>query len=230
MNINKYISNAGYCSRREADRIIKAGRVKINQKIATVLDKVSDTDRVFIDSKAIKPTSNQKIYLAFNKPFGVISTTDDKSPNNIMGYIKLKERVYPIGRLDVKSTGLILLTNDGDIVNQILKSKTVEKEYVVKVDRVLTDNFLAKISKGVVMDGRLTLPAKIKKISSKIFQITIVEGRKRQIRRICERFRYNVLELKRIRIGKIEIGNIPEGKYIEIASDKIYDLLELKNS
>ena len=230
MNINKYISNSGYCSRRQADRLIKTGKVKINGKIANILDKANETDEVLIENKKIVIASQKKIYLAFNKPFGVISTTDDKSPNNIMSYIKIPERVYPIGRLDVKTSGLILLTNDGDIVNKILKSKTVEKEYFVKVDKPLNDNFLSKISHGIMIDGRPTLPAKIEKKSNTTFNIIIVEGRKRQIRRMCERFRYNVTELKRIRIGRIELDDIKEGKFIEINPDKIHGLLELEKN
>lgn len=226
MHINKFIANAGYCSRRQADQIIKAGRVRINQKVAKLTDQVKATDHVFVDKIELK-IPQEKIYLAFNKPFGVICTTDKNSDNNIMRYLTLTERVYPIGRLDVKSTGLILLTNDGDMANAILKGKKVEKEYFVKVDRVLTDGFLKKFSQGVIMDGFLTLPAKVKKLSSRTFNIILVEGRKRQIRRICEKFRYNVLELKRIRIGKINLEPIEEGHYIKIDPSKIKSLLGL---
>lgn len=225
-SLNKYIALSGLCSRRGADLLIKQGRVKINSKIAKTTDKVDDTTKVFVDAKLIK-VMEKKIYLAFNKPYGVICTTDKKSSNTIMDYLKIPERVFPVGRLDVKSKGLILLTNDGNLTNLILKSKKVEKEYIVTVDKILNNNFLEKMRKGIRLDGRLTLPAKVQKTNNKTFQIILLEGRKRQIRRMCEKNHYNVTELKRIRIGEIKLDSITEGQFITIDAKRIYDLLKL---
>lgn len=224
-NLNKFIAASGYSSRREADRLIKEKRVKINDKIAIPTDKVSENDKVFIDDKEIKPTT-KKIYLAFNKPIGVICTTDEKSPNNIMSYINIPERVFPVGRLDVNSEGLILLTNDGELANIIMKAKTIEKEYIVKVDKSIDDQFLKNMADGhIIVDGYPVLPAKVGKIDDRSFTITITEGRKRQIRRMCDKLKYNVTGLMRNRIGGIKLNNIPLGKYITIDEQNIYGLL-----
>lgn len=228
ININKFISTSGLCSRRQADRLIKERRVYINGKMATPIDKVKDIDEVTVDKKVVPHAKPKNIYLAFNKPLGVICTTDKNSKDNIMSYIKVAERVFPVGRLDVKSEGLILLTNDGELTQRILKEKTVEKEYEVFVDKSIDENFLNKLRNGIVLEGRKTLPAKVTELSERSFRITIVEGRKRQIRRMCENFHFNVTKLTRMRIGKIELNEIPVGQYIEIAPEKIYELLNLK--
>lgn len=226
-NLNKFIADAGLASRREADRLIKAGLVKINDKVAIPIDKVGPDDHVFLKGKEVSQDNPEKIYLAFNKPYGVISTTDKNSNNNIMSYIKIPQRVFPVGRLDVKSEGLILLTNDGDLAQQILKGKKVEKEYEVTVDKIIDDGFLANLEKGVKLDNFFTLPAKVEKINDRVFRIIIVEGKKRQIRRMCDKFHYNVIKLVRIRIGKIMLDEIKPGKFIEISPDKIIDQLGL---
>lgn len=211
--INKYLTEANYCSRRQADKLIEAGRVKIDNRVARLGDKVKTGERVFVDGEEIK-ASTKKIYLAFNKPVGIICTSDSNSKDNIVDYINYPERIYPIGRLDVKSSGLILLTNDGSIVNQLLKGQSkVEKEYFVYVDKELNQNMLTNLEKGVVLDGYKTLPAKVQQISGKEFKIVILEGKNRQIRRMCERFGYNVLELKRIRIGDIKLDRLKTGEY-----------------
>jgi len=212
INVNKFIASSGLCSRRAADVLVKEGKVKINDKIAKLTDKVSDGDIVKVDGKIIKPF-DKKIYLAFNKPVGVICTTDKNSKDNIMSFIKIPERVFPIGRLDVKSSGLILLTNDGDFTNHILKSKTIEKEYRVEIDKDVTSDFLKKLEVGMKIDGYPTLPAKTKKITNKTFLMIIREGRKRQIRRMCDRLHTNVIKLQRIRIGNITLGNLKEKEY-----------------
>lgn len=227
ISLNKFISTSGYCSRRAADRLIKDGKVKINGQLARPIDKVGADDKVYVQEKEIKHTPIEKIYLAFNKPLGVICTTDDSSPNNIMNYIKIPQRVFPIGRLDVKSEGLILLTNDGELTQQILKGKTVEKEYEVTVSKSLTNKFIEKLQSGIRIDNQLTLPAKVNKIDDRQFIIIIVEGRKRQIRRMCEKYHYEVLKLIRVRIGKILLDKIPEGKFIEIDAQKISDLISI---
>jgi len=219
-NINKFISSSGLCSRRQADRLIKEKRVFINGRIAIATDKVSDNDEVSVDKKIIPHTKPKNIYLAFNKPLGVISTTDTTAKDNIMSYIKIPERVFPVGRLDVKSEGLILLTNDGDLTQKILKGKVVEKEYEVSVDKTIDETFLNKLRNGIMLEGRKTLPAKLEKLSERSFRITIVEGRKRQVRRMCENFNLNVTKLVRIRIGKIKLDGIPVGKYIDIPLKK----------
>jgi len=228
MNINKYIAQAGIASRRGADEIIKEGRVRINEKIAIPIHKVGPKDRVFVDNKEIKPV-NKQVYLAFNKPVGVICTTDKESPNNIIDHIKYPMRIFPIGRLDVNSSGLILLTNDGDLAQEVMKAKTIEKEYVVSVDKEIDEAMMIGLSNGtVVIDGYPVLPAKVEQLSPRSFKIVIVEGRNRQIRRMCEAFRVNVTKLERVRIGQIELKGIKVSKYIEIPPEKIKKLLTNK--
>ncbi len=225
MNINKYIASAGLASRRGADQMIKEGRVKINDKLAIPIHKVNSKDRVFVDGKEIAP-GNRLVYIAFNKPVGVICTTDVNSPNNIIDHIKYPTRIFPIGRLDVNSQGLILLTNDGDLAQKVMKNKKVEKEYLVWVDKDLDEVMLETLANGsIVIDGFPVLPAKVKKLSNRSFSITIVEGRNRQIRRMVEAFRVNVTKLQRIRVGKIELGSLKEGKYTEIDQKTINSFL-----
>lgn len=225
-SINKFISSSGYCSRRQADRIIKEGIVFIDGKKAIATDKVNDNDIVEIGKYVISHTLPAYIYLAFNKPLGVISTSDKDSKNNIMDYIKIPDRVFPIGRLDVKSEGLILLTNDGELTQHILKGKIVEKEYEVNVDRKIDETFLNHLRSGVVLEGRKTLPTVAEGLSEKSFKIILVEGRKRQIRRMCEILHRNVTKLVRIRIGNIELKDIPVGKYKEISKADIGENLK----
>jgi len=227
MNINKFIAQTGLTSRRGADELIKAGKVKINDKIALPIDKVNPGDSVFVNNKEIKQ-EEEKIYVAFNKPVGIICTTDTKVKDNIISYIKYPKRIFPVGRLDVKSSGLILLTNDGELAQKILKGKKVEKEYLVYVDKTIDESFLNKLRSGVFIEGHKTLPAKATKLSERHFSITIVEGKKRQVRRMCEKYGFNVTKLQRIRIGNLELGELKEGKYIEIKPDEIEHLIGLK--
>ena len=229
MNINKYIAQAGLASRRGADELIKAGRVKINDQVAIPINKVNLKDQVFVDGKLIKP-ENRLVYIAFNKPVGVICTTDVNSPNNIIDHIKYPIRIFPIGRLDVNSSGLILLTNDGDLAQTVMKAKTIEKEYIVNVDKELDEAVIEGLSNGsIVIDGFPVLPAKVTKLSDRSFSITIVEGRNRQIRRMCEAFRFNVTKLQRVRIGNISLDGIKESKYVEIDQKDIKNLLTKNN-
>jgi len=223
MNINKYIAQAGLASRRGADLLIKEKRVKINDKLAVAIDKVKAKDQVFVDGKLIQPVA-EKIYLAFNKPVGVITTTDVNSPNNIIDVIKYPKRIFPVGRLDVNTSGLILLTNDGDFAQFVTKSKQIEKEYLVTVEKPIDDFFLKSLENGLVLDGFKTLPAKTHQLERKTFTITIVEGKNRQVRRMCEIMRNPVVTLKRIRIGKLDLGEISEGKYIELDEEKVKTL------
>lgn len=214
ININKFISSSGLTSRRQADVLVKTGKVKINGKPAKPIDKVKKDDKVTVDEKPVLAIEPERTYLAFNKPIGVISTADKNSPNNIISAVKYPIRLFPVGRLDVNTSGLILLTNDGDIVNKILKgAQKVEKEYQVELNKPIKETFLPKLERGVYIDGFLTLRAKTKQISEKVFNITIVEGKKRQVRRMCEAFGYEVVKLKRIRIGKLTLDSISEGKY-----------------
>lgn len=227
ININKFIASSGYCSRRQADRLIKEDAVFMNGKKAIAIDKVGDSDIIEINKKIISHLKPKNIYLAFNKPLGVISTSDKNSNNNIMDYIKIPERVFPVGRLDVKSEGLIILTNDGELTQKILKGKTVEKEYEVNLDKNIDENFLDRLRRGVMIEGRKTLPAKAELLSERSFKIILVEGRKRQIRRMCEMFHINVTKLVRTRIGQIELKDIPVGEYITIDEEEIHKLLKI---
>jgi len=230
ININKYIAQAGIASRRGADELVKAGRVKINEKVAILIHKVGPKDKVFVDNKEIKPLS-KKVYLAFHKPVGVICTTDVNSPNNIIDHIKYPTRIFPVGRLDVNSQGLILLTNDGDLAQSVMKNKKIEKEYIVNVDKELDEAVITGLGNGtVVIDGFPVLPAKVEKLTPRSFKIVIVEGRNRQIRRMCEAFRFNVTKLVRTRIGHVLLEGIKESKYVEIAEKDILTALGLDKS
>lgn len=226
IRLNKFLTNANYCSRRAADRLIEAKKIKINDRLAVLGDKIGDNDRIFVDGKEIvggrTSDSQNKIYLAFNKPVGVICTTDKNSPNNIIDYIKYPERVYPIGRLDVNSSGLILLTNDGEIVNKILKAEEkTEKEYLVDVDKTMSNDFISKMQKSFRIDGQKTIPATITQIADRRFSIVIVEGKKRQIRRMCEQLGVNVVRLHRTRIGKLSVNKLKIGEHQKISRDDI---------
>ncbi len=213
ISLNKFISSKGLCSRREADQWIENGRVKINGAIAKKGNRVSENDEVTIDGKKI----NQKVksvYLIFHKPPGITCTTDRKDKSNIIDYINYKERIFPIGRLDKNSTGLILLTNDGDIVNQILrKENSHEKEYVVKVDRPIDKKFIEKMSKPIPMLGTKTLPCTVIPLKRNVFKIILTQGLNRQIRRMCEYCGFNVLTLKRIRIMHLELDDLKVGEW-----------------
>lgn len=220
--INKYLTQANYCSRREADRLIEQGRVKINKRNAKLGDKVSVGDVVNVDGENIQSNNAEKIYLAFHKPVGVICTSDPKAKDNIIDAVGYPERVYTIGRLDVISSGLILLTNDGGVVNKILKGQNkVEKEYQVEVSRDISEKFLKVMRSGVYINKYKTLPAKVKQTGTRAFSIVIVEGKKRQVRRMCEKLGYDIISLKRVRIGKLELGNLKEGTYKNISLKEV---------
>jgi len=225
IRINKFLTQANYCSRRQADKLIEAGRVRIDSRTAKLGDQVKQGERVLVDGKEIK-LSQSKIYLAFHKPVRIICTTDLQSKDNIVDYLHYPERIYPVGRLDVNSSGLILLTNDGTIVNKILKGRyKIEKEYLVTVDKSLTPDFMNGLEGGILMDGYKTMPAKVKKLADKEFSIVLKEGKNRQIRRMCEKFGYNVLKLKRVRIGNIELGDLSVGRYRKLNNKEMERLL-----
>ena len=224
--INKYLSEAGFCSRREADRLIEADRVTINDQIPELGTKVNEGDIVKVDGK---PISNLKkrIYLAFHKPVGIVSTTDQKEKNNIVDYIGYPMRLFHIGRLDKDSHGLILMTNDGDIVNKILRAENVhEKEYLVRVDKRITKSFLSSLEKGVTILDTITKPCKTVSVDDYTFKITLTEGLNRQIRRMVSTFGYHVVSLKRIRIMHINL-DVPSGKYRHLTEKELIQLEEL---
>jgi 23S rRNA pseudouridine2604 synthase len=229
IRINKYLTQANHCSRREADRLIEAGKVRIGTRKAKLGDQVGPSDMVYVDRNRIELDQVEKLYLMFNKPVGVICTTDPKARDNIINAVNSPERVYPIGRLDVNTSGLILLTNDGDLVNKILKAENrVEKEYIVEVDRKITPKFIDDMHRGVNIGGkRKTLPAVVKKINDRNLSIMIMEGRKRQVRRMCEALGYEVTGLIRVRIGKLELGKLVSGQSRRIAEKKIKQALNI---
>jgi len=206
--INKYLSEVGYCSRRVADRLIEEGKVTINGEIPEFGTKVEEGDQVEVKGQRIEKSERQKnIYLAFNKPVGIVCTTDTKvEPNNVIDFIKYPKRIFPIGRLDKLSEGLIFLTNDGDIVNKILRARNNhEKEYVVKVNRPINRDFIQSMSNGVEILGTKTKNCFVKQLGPKKFKITLTQGLNRQIRRMCEALGYRVRSLKRVRIMNIRV-------------------------
>ena len=229
ISLNKYISSTGICSRREADKMIEAGRVKINSALAIKGNRVYPSDRVFIDDMPLgaKP---KYIYIALNKPPGITCTTDLKDKSNIIDFVNHKERIFPIGRLDKASTGLILLTNDGDIVNKVLRAENEhEKEYVVKVNQIVTDSFIHKMSQGIPLLGTITKRCKVEVVTKHVFKITLTQGLNRQIRRMCEYLDYTVVTLKRIRIMHILLGNLKQGDWRNLTKDEL-ELLEKHTS
>ncbi len=225
--INKYLSEVGYCSRREADKLIEAGRVTINGEVPEMGTKITPSDLVAVDGKQIENTKKSFVYLAFNKPVGIVCTTDTSvEKDNIIDFIKYPKRIFPIGRLDKPSEGLILLTDDGDIVNKILRaSNNHEKEYLVKVDRPISQTFIKRMSDGIPLAelNRTTKKCKVKKVSTYEFKIILTQGLNRQIRRMCEYLNYQVETLKRIRIMNIEL-DMPLGTYRELAQEELKEL------
>lgn len=221
LRLNKYISESGFCSRREADKLIEEGRVSINGEKAVMGTKVKPSDIVKVNDKIIK-IKEDFVYIAFNKPVGITCTTDRKDPDNIIDFIKFNKRIFPIGRLDKDSQGLILLTSDGDIVNKILRAgNNHEKEYIVKVDKKITPSFIEGMSHGVKILGTITKPCRVTRENSCTFRIILTQGLNRQIRRMCAVFGYNVVSLKRIRIMNITIDNLPEGKWRYLSSEEL---------
>lgn len=215
ISLNKFISSRGMCSRREADRWIGQGLVLLNGETATKGNRVSPGDVVSVNGETIKTKKKTKqVYIMFHKPSGVTCTTDSRDPTNIIDYIKFKQRIFPIGRLDKNSTGLILLTNDGDIVNKILRKENKhEKEYIVTVNRPITIEFIQKMSGRIPILGTKTVPSKMLKLKSTTFKIVLTQGLNRQIRRMCEYCGYKVVNLKRIRIMHLKLGKLKPGHW-----------------
>ncbi|MBD2871640.1 23S rRNA pseudouridine(2604) synthase RluF [Paenibacillus arenilitoris] len=220
MRINKFISETGYCSRREADKLVDSGRVTINGTIAQLGSQAETGDDVRIDGKRIGE-QKRHVYIALNKPVGITSTTELHVKGNIVDFVGHSERIFPIGRLDKDSEGLILLTNDGDIVNPILRSEGKhEKEYVVTVDRPVTAEFLQGMASGVRILGSMTLPCVVTRMSDRVFRIVLTEGRNRQIRRMCEAFGYHVRKLQRQRIMNIRLGGLRIGAWRDLTEEE----------
>lgn len=219
--INKFISETGFCSRREADKLIEAGRVTINGKKPEMGTKVNPEDSVEIDGKPLK-VKEESIYLAFNKPIGITCTTDLKDKDNIIDFINHPKRIFPIGRLDKPSEGLIFLTNDGDIVNKILRAgNNHEKEYVVTVDKPISPEFIKKMGNGVAILETVTQKCFIERLDKNKFRIILTQGLNRQIRRMCEVLGYTVIKLKRTRIMNIKLEGIAVGKWRNLTNDEI---------
>lgn len=214
IQLNKYISSSGFCSRREADRYIEDGRVTINDEIALPAARVQAGDVVAVDGEKIKISRKQSLYIAFHKPKGVTSTTDPNDRSNIIYFINHPKRIFPIGRLDKDSEGLILLTNDGDIVNKILRAGNEhEKEYIVTVNKAITPEFVKRMSSGLPILGTKTKPCVVRQLGNRSFKIILTQGLNRQIRRMCEFLQYDVMSLKRIRVMNISLGNLAVGKW-----------------
>lgn len=229
IRLNKYIASSGTCSRREADKLIESGKVSVNGITADLGTRVFEGDTVEIEGRSIVPEDSM-IYIAFNKPLGITCTTDRRDPSNIIDYINFSERIFPIGRLDKNSSGLILLTNNGDIVNKLLRSENGhEKEYVVTIDRPYDKDFIKNMSNGVPVLGRMTLPAKVIPVNDKKFKIILKQGMNRQIRRMCEYLGYKVTRLKRIRFMNIKLGELETGKWRYLTAKEKQELLKDAN-
>ena len=231
--INKYLSEAGFCSRRVADRLVKEGKVTINGVIPKIGAKVEEDDQVEVKGQRIEKSTKQKnIYLAFNKPVGIVCTTDTRlETDNIIDFIKYPNRIFPIGRLDKPSEGLIFLTNDGNIVNKILRARNNhEKEYIVSVNRLISREFIQRMSNGVEILDTITRNCFVEQLGPKKFKIILTQGLNRQIRRMCQSLGYRVLSLKRVRIMNIKL-DVPTGKYREFTKEELLELnLLLENS
>lgn len=235
MRLNKYLSSTGLCSRREADGLIEDGRVRVNGQIATLGTPVAEGDRVTLDGQPVGER-RPPLYIALNKPVGVTCTSEAHVRDNIVDYIGHEERIFPIGRLDKESEGLILLTNDGDAVNPILRAESgLEKEYYVAVDRPVTDRVLAQMASGVLLrdvpqQGRgvleevTTKPCEVGRLDGRAFRIVLTQGLNRQIRRMCDAFHWQVLRLQRVRIGQVSLGALEYGHWRYLAAEEVRGL------
>ncbi|QYR53823.1 pseudouridine synthase [Lysobacter soyae] len=231
MRLSKYISDTGYCSRREADRLISAGRLTVNGTRARVGDEVAEGDDIRLDGEKIRPRAAAKgqrkhVYIALNKPVGVTCTTDESVKGNIVDFVDHDQRIFPIGRLDKDSEGLILLTSNGDIVNEILRAENkLEKEYWVGTNKTVTEEFLRAMAKGVPVHGQMTLPCKTSKLGAVGFKIILVQGLNRQIRLMAAHFRYRVKQLVRMRIGTVKLGHLKPGQWRNLTDAELRSLL-----
>lgn len=226
MRINKLLSNYGYCSRKEVSRLIEDKRIIVNGKLCEQGQWVEETDDILLDGEKVK--QKEKIYIALNKPRGIVCTSSREIKDNIIDFLNYKDYVFPVGRLDKDSEGLILMTNDGDIANKILSSESYhEKEYTVTLDKDFDDEFIYNMSKGVNILGTITRPCKVRRINNNTFNIILTQGLNRQIRRMCKVFGYNVIKLERIRIVSILLDGIEVGNWRELTKEEIENLMEI---
>ena len=230
IRLNKFLSDAGVCSRRAADKAIEEGRVLVNKKPALMGQRISSSDEVLFDGKAVSNANKKPVLIAYNKPVGIVCTAEKKEKNNIVDHIGYPERIYPVGRLDKDSNGLILLTNQGDLVNKIMRAVNAhEKEYIVSVDKEIDGDFIKKMSDGVYLDELevTTRKCKVKKLSKYEFNIILTQGLNRQIRRMCQMLGYKVKTLKRVRIMNIELGDLKVDTYRDVTEEEIATLNKL---
>lgn len=232
LRLNKAISDTGFCSRREADRVIEEGRVTINGRTGVLGDRVTSQDDIRVDGRRIKfKNQDEAVYIAFNKPRGITCTTERHIQGNIIDYIRHPKRIFPIGRLDKPSEGLIFLTSNGDIVNKILRAgNNHEKEYIVTVNKPITPEFIKKMGNGVPVLDTITAKCFIKKESDYVFKIILTQGLNRQIRRMCEYLNYEVTKLKRTRIMNISLNNIPLGKWRNLTREELAEIMQMVES
>ncbi len=235
MRLNKYISDSGFCSRREADRLIAARRVSLNGRPAGIGDSVAEGDEVLVDGQALRARAASRggrrhVYIALNKPVGITCTTESSVKGNIVDFVDHAQRIFPIGRLDKDSEGLILLTSNGDIVNELLRSENNhEKEYLVGVNRAVTPEFLAGMARGVRIHGQMTKPCRTQKIAPYGFRIVLTQGLNRQIRLMSEAFGYRVKQLRRVRIVNIRLGALKPGQWRNLSDAELKGLLPLRS-
>jgi len=223
--LNKFLAQRGVCSRRQADALIASGKVKINGQVATLGLQVDESDEIVVSGKRVAGKRPEKVYLAFNKPVGIMTSVDPRAPDTVRSFLDLEPGVFPVGRLDVASSGLLLLTNDGDLSERITHPRyNHEKEYVVTVDRPMRREDLRTMAEGMMILGSRTKPAKTRKIGDDRFSIVLTEGRNRQIRRMCEDLGYEVRALKRIRVMNIEIGDLPSGRTRRLSKKEVQEL------
>ena len=230
IRLNKYLSDAGICSRRAADRAIEEGQVIVNGKVAVVGQRVTSDDQIMYNGTMVSNSNKRPILIAYNKPVGIVCTAEKKEKNNIIDHIGYEERIYPIGRLDKDSTGLILLTNQGDLVNKIMRGVNAhEKEYIVSVDKEIDGQFIKKMSEGVYLEELevTTRKCKVRKLSKYEFNIILTQGLNRQIRRMCQMLGYRVKTLKRVRIMNINLADLKEDTYRDVTAEELKVLTSL---
>lgn len=227
MRLNKYLSDAGICSRREADRLVQEGKILVDGKAAVLGMQIEEGQEILVNGKAVR-REEKKVLLLFHKPRGIECTANPKIKNNVISYIDYPIRIYYIGRLDKDSEGLLLLTNQGELVNKMMRAGNChEKEYLVTVDKLVTEDFIKKMSKGVPVLGTVTRKCRVEKTGEKTFRIILTQGLNRQIRRMCEYLGYRVKRLKRIRVMNLELGDLPVGQYREAEKKELEDLKSL---
>lgn len=223
--LNKFVADSGYCSRREADRLIAEGRVQVDGRPGALGDRVLPGMRVTVDGQSLSGRG-EKVYIALNKPAGIVCTTDPREPMNVVDYLDYPIRIFPVGRLDKDSEGLLLMTSDGEIINRILRAAGGhEKEYEVEIDRPVTKEFVEKMSAGVPILDTVTLPCRVRRTGEKSFNIILVQGLNRQIRRMCEALGCNVVRLRRIRIMNVRLGSMRPGQWRELSEEELSGLM-----